>query len=79
MIRKALTMGLMAMLLAGCYPTLVPRTAVQEPVAEAPRTPEQRALSWAITLCSKFGYARKTEEFRLCAEARYDQFLMENK
>jgi hypothetical protein len=55
-------------------------TAKPEPKTPVkPATIEQRALSWSITVCTKFGYERKTAEFGVCAEHRYDQFLMENR
>jgi len=79
---KKLLPIIMCLPILACMPitTLTPaQPEPKTPVVSKPATPEQRALTWAVTLCTKFGYERKSAEFRLCAEQRYDQFLMENR
>ena len=78
-IMKKLLTIVMCLPVLACLPitTYTVQPEPQTPVK--PATVEQKALTWAITICTKFGYDRKTAEFRVCAEHRYDQFLMENK
>lgn len=40
---------------------------------------EQRAITSAISLCKKFGHKEDTKEFTRCAEARYDEFMINNR
>ena len=78
---KKLFAALICIPMVACVPATMMMPKEKTPVSMPPKssTPEQKALTWAITLCSKFGYAKNTAEFRLCAETRYDQFLMENR
>lgn len=78
--KKLLTI-IMCLPILACLPitTYTVKPEQQTPTVSRPATPEQQALTWAVTLCTKFGYERKSPEFRLCAEQRYDQFLMENR
>jgi hypothetical protein len=40
---------------------------------------EQEAASTAISLCKKFGHKPETKAFTLCAEQRFDEYMVNNR